>query len=179
MFSAEHVDDLSAARAQFQDTRDALFLARLLSVLDRRRSSDESLDNIITEVETQNGFRSPVPLVNQTTLLQMAYMTLVYPKQGVIGKVIDNWEPKLEWSRLNVRLDDQNRFGDDANWSELLRTLRNALSHSTVEVSEHSFVFTDEWKGKKVKVEFEWDFLGDLTMEFFHAANKALYDIER
>ncbi len=168
--------ELMSARLQFQDSRDALFLSRLLAEIEGVRSHNAEVAQLVADVEKANGYEASVPLVNQATFLQMAYMTLVYPKQGVVGDVVGDWEPHLDWERVEVLADNARRFASAPDrWSQLLRTVRNALSHSTVEVGETTFTFTDEHGKSCVQVRFDWDFLGELTMEFFKAAKSALY----
>lgn len=174
MNGAEDVS-LEEARLQYQDSRNALFLARLLSVLEEKRESSEELAQIIRRVEHEDGFRGRVPLVNQTTMLQMAYMTLGYPKEGPVGKVLINWKPELEWGSVDILEDSSGRFKEPPAWFQLLRTVRNSLAHSSVEVSEGRFSFIDRHRGTVAAVAFEWGFLGQLTTEFFRAANKVLY----
>ena len=166
-----------SARLQFQDSRKALFLARLLAEIEGVRSHNAEVAQLVADVEKANGYEARESLVNQATFLQMAYMTLVYPKQGVVGDVVGEWKkPDLDWERVEVLADNAGRFASAPDcWSQLLRTVRNALSHSTVEVGETTFTFTDKYKESCVQVRFDWDFLGELTMEFFKAANSALY----
>lgn len=168
---------LIAARAQFQDCRLALYLVGLLTAIEVRRREGGEVDDLVSAVEQANGFDSPVPLRNQATFLQMAYMTLVFPHQGVVDKAIGKWEPRLDWSRVQILKDtwEPPRFVKTPNWNQLLRTVRNSLAHSTIEVEETRFIFTDDYRGNIVEVCFDWSFLGELTMEFFAAANKALY----
>lgn len=172
-------DARTVARAKFQHARDALFFARLIAEIDRSRESRGEVGALVSAVERANGYNSPVPLVNQTLLLQMAYMTLVYPKEGDIGMIVGKWKPGLDWKRVNVIADTNGRFAKSEAWEQLLRTVRNSLAHSSIEVEDKRFVFTDSWKGESVKVAFGWDFLGELTIEFFLAANEALFDVPR
>jgi hypothetical protein len=90
----------------------------------------------------------------------------VFPKEGVIGKGVGDWVPRLDWNHVEVLEDtyDPQRFGKTPNWSALLRMVRNSLAHSSVAVEDKRFVFTDSW-----------DFLGELTMESYSAANQVLY----
>lgn len=173
--------DIVNAKGQYQDARNALFLMRVLAMLQRRRSQDESLDTLIREIEQKNGFVSPVPLVNQANYLMMAYMTLVYPREGYVGEVVGRWAPRLDWKRVEILSDASGRFTGDRRWDQLLRTLRNALAHGNVDIDGDKFVFRDYGmpRARSEKpaaiVAMDWEFLGQLTDEFFVACNDVLY----
>jgi hypothetical protein len=166
-------------RAAFADTRDALFLIRLLNTLEQRRRDSPDLEALINDVERRNGFSSSVPLVNQASFLQFAYMTLVRTRAAYFED--SKAEELLE---LRVRgLVNQVSFSGDRNKERtgvaLVKWLRNALAHSRVEVGDSVFIFTDtDSRSKKpttVTMTMPWPVLGQICEAVVLAGNDLLY----
>jgi hypothetical protein len=166
-------------RGAFADTRDALFLIRLLDLLERRRHDWPDLDALIHDEERRNGFSSRVPLVNQASFLQFAYMTLVRIRAAY-------FEDRKAQELLEFRVGgfvNQVSFGGDRNTNPtgvaLVKWLRNALAHSRVEVEEDVFVFTDtDDRSKKpttVTMTMSWPVLGQICVAVVEAGNDLLY----
>jgi hypothetical protein len=166
-------------RGAFADTRDALFFIELLSVLERRRRDSADLEALIKGVELNNGFSTSVPLVNQASFLQFAYMTLVRTRAAYFE---DSKAAELLDRRVGG-LVDQVTFGGDRNKQRtgvaLVKWLRNALAHSRVEVTEDTFVFTDtDDRSKKpttVTMTMPWPVLGQICEAVVWAGNDLLY----
>jgi hypothetical protein len=166
-------------RAAFADTRDALFLIRLLSTLEQRRRDNPELEALINEVEQLNGFSSSVPLVNQAAFLQFAYMTLVRTRAAYFeGRKAE------ELLELKVRgFVQQVTFGGNRNkertGATLVKWMRNALAHSRVEVNDRFFVFTDRDDRSKnpttVTMTMPWAVLGQICEAVVSAGNALLY----
>jgi hypothetical protein len=166
-------------RAAFADTRDALFLIRLLNALEQRRRDSPELEALIGDVERRNGFCSSVPLVNQASFLQFAYMTLVRTRAAYFED-----RKAEELLELKVRgLVSQVTFGGDRDKERtgvaLVKWMRNALAHSRVEVDDRVFVFTDiDDRSKKrttVTMTMPWPVLGQICEAVVSAGNALLY----
>ncbi len=166
-------------RGAFADTRDALFLIRLLNTLEHRRDDFPDLEALIHGEERHNGFSSRVPLVNQASFLQFAYMTLVRIRAAY-------FEDRKTEELLELRVGgfvNQVSFGGDRNTKRtgvtLVKWLRNALAHSRVEVGEDVFVFTDvddmSKKPTTVTMTMSWPVLGQICEAVVQAGNDLLY----
>jgi hypothetical protein len=166
-------------RRAFADTRNSLFLIRLLDTLERRREGWPDLDALIHDEERRNGISGRVPLVNQASFLQFAYMTLVRIRAAY-------FEDRKAEELLELRVGsfvNQVSFGGDRNTKRtgvaLVKLLRNALAHSRVEVGEDVFVFTDiddrSRKPTTVTMTMSWPVLGQICQAVFQAGNDLLY----
>jgi hypothetical protein len=166
-------------RAAFADTRDALFLIRLLDALERRRHDSPELESLINGVERRNGFDSSVPLVNQASFLQFAYMTLVRTRAAYFE------DPKAE-ELLELKvggLVGQIAFGGDRDRERtgvaVVKWMRNALAHSQVEIDDRFFIFTDtdnrSNKRTTVTMTMSWPVLGQICEAVVSAGNALLY----
>lgn len=166
-------------RAAFADTRDALFFIRLLNTLEQRRRDSPELEALIRDEERRNGFSGSVPLVNQASFLQFAYMTLVRTRAAY-------FEGRKAEELLEVKVGhfvNQVSFGGDRNKERtgvaLVKWMRNALAHSRVEVDDRVFVFTDrDDRGKNpttVTMTMPWPVLGQICEAVVSAGNALLY----
>lgn len=166
-------------RGAFADTRDALFLIRLLNSLEQHRRHIPELEALINEEERRNGFSSSVPLVNQASFLQFAYMTLVRTREAY-------FEGRKAEELLELKVGhfvNQVSFGGDRDkertGAALVKWMRNALAHSRVEVDDHVFVFTDRDDRSKrpttVTMTMPWPVLGQICEAVVSAGNALLY----
>ncbi|WP_040155455.1 hypothetical protein [Mobilicoccus massiliensis] len=163
----------------FQDCRGALHIARLLVALDNARKDSKEIDDLMTRVEVSDGYSSAISYPNATVFLQMAYMTLVYPREGVFTEMVAQWEPGLDISKVEfAKLPPLPRDPEDRryekSWPNVLVRIRNSLAHSSVVVTPDQFIFYDKpWKtaSHDIKVCLSPEQLGELTMGFFRLGN--------
>lgn len=187
--------EISEARAVYQDVRRALFSVQVLNEVQASRASVPEVDRVIADLERRAGFTSSVPLINQAAFLQMAYMTFVYPRENILGQILNppsgskpkgggrgwvpadgSWAPDLAWDEtVTVHGEGRVKAGD---WVALLWTIRNALVHSDVVVEDNRFIFTDQDKGRLLaRVSLSWEALGALCMSFFKRGDAVLYGV--
>ena len=165
----------------FQDARLALYLVRLLSILEQSRPTTPGLDELIREEQRRNTL-SDGRLVSQVVFLQFAYMTLVRLNERYFkdnAKCLDQrlgpYVPKV------IILEQHNRTSQPSA-TELARWLRNAFSHDHVQWREEKFWLRDENKRPKdsdkwswVEFEIDWPVLGQICEAVVFAGNDLLY----
>ena len=124
--------------------------------------------------------RSPVPLVNQATFVQIAYLSLVWLWESV-KKDEDQQDAVLE--------DVGTRFNHgDVGWvgerkkdgiGSVLRLVRNALAHGRVTLDGQSFVFEDQDKRAREKAPtaatLSWEQVARLSEAVIFALSGVLY----
>lgn len=165
----------------FQDAKNTLLMARVLSRLENERSSNEWLDKIISEVEKENGYKTKVPLVNQSVYLTVAYSTLLslresyFSEKSEAEKILEERvKPLFSRHEINIeRGPSAGEIGENAP-ATFVRRVRNALAHGRVSIEEQSFTFKDEYpKGSEnwVEITMSWHALGELTDMVFAAGN--------
>ena len=156
----------------------ALFNARLLSEL--AGSSNPAVARAVDVCAKKNGFQESVPLINQAVFLQMAYVCLVWLWEGVKLE-------KKESSLTNTLFDGEFNLPAVSVWegqrkheaSEVLRLLRNAISHGRVHVSEGNFRFEDQKPdgSDKAALTISWAYLGQLCERVIHKLTSVAYPV--
>jgi hypothetical protein len=161
-----------AARDRFNDVKDALFIARLLDTLQHARGSSPDLNGIIEKEQAENGY-APFPLVTQAMFLMMGYMTFVYLKEGLFARLSED----IVFSEEVLESIERVAWNDDRKWTgaQIARTIRNALSHSRVEIHEKRFQFDDGvGSDPRYSIRMPWSTFGQLTMEVIVSGNRVL-----
>ena len=171
-------------KAAFQDSRNALLSARIQARLQIERGKNQWLDGVLQEVEENNGYSKPVPLVNQATFLAMLYATALWLRETYFSE-----EPAVAILRIHIRpfvgsSDIKVTYGPNATQftqersEQFARRIRNALGHASITVGENSFIFKDvnprnqdDW----VEVEMPWFIVGKYTESLIAAGNVLLY----
>ncbi len=171
----------------FLDAKNMLLLMRQLQRLDEERRSNTRLDELLTEVEKANGYSSKVPLVNQAAFLAMAYSTLVWLRESYFkcADVQATLEKRVAWifdePTLTVKLGKDAKVIDKDHPTELVRRVRNALGHASVEIKDQTFRFSDKNPSNKndwACIEMSWETLGKLCEGVIFAGNDLLYPAE-
>src|SRR4051794_26225701 len=148
-------------RGAFADTRNALFLIRLLNTLQQLRQNSPVLDSLIEEEEQRNGYHASVPLINQASFLQLAYMTLVRTREAYFkGAEAQQVLERAVGSLVSKVTFDGNR--PERTGVKLVWWLRNALAHARVQVTEDEFVLTDMNDKTSVTMTMPWAVLGEI-----------------
>jgi hypothetical protein len=171
-------------RAAFQHSRNALLSAQIQARLQEERIDNEWLDNVLRDVENNNGYSAPVPLVNQATFLAMLYSTALLLREtyftdkhavNILRKHIKSFVGN---SDIKVTYGSSAIHFSEANSELFARRLRNALGHASLEVNHDTFVFKDatpknsnDW----VSIEMLWRVVGEYTMALIAAGNELLY----
>lgn len=173
-------------RNAFLDAKNSLLMARLLARLNDERPNNKWLDEIISEVEKENGYEKKVPLVNQAVFLAMAYSTLVWLRESYFinnpqAKSILEKKVKPLFSKHKIKISKGKKTKDIGENSpiEFVRRVRNALGHANIEIEENYFIFRDVNLREKedcVEIKMSWHALGELTEMVIAAGNDVLYE---
>jgi hypothetical protein len=171
-------------KGAFQDARNALLLARQLARLNHERKTNKWLDGVLTEVELENGYHSPVPLVNQATFLAMCYATLVslresyFKDASATALLVKRVSTVFDDPTLRITTGPSSTPINRANAVQLIRRVRNSLGHGSFEISNTTFIFrddnprdADDW----AEIEMQWATLGKLSESIIYAGNDLLY----
>jgi hypothetical protein len=140
----------------FQIAKLALFNVKLLNELEN--IGHEELKNLIKDVHEKLSIEEKPALINQSTYLQFAYVTLVWLWESINIKDKDDFFIKLK-ARANKRelafLDASQISGERvmSDWKMLVSLIRNALSQGSVEITDDAFIFSDQKKfGKRKEI---------------------------
>ncbi|GAB1235463.1 hypothetical protein [Ferrigenium sp. UT5] len=171
-------------KAAFQDSRNALLSAKIQARLQDERRENKWLDGVLRDVERNNGFSGPVPLVNQATFLAMLYSTALWLRESyfkdqdavvILRKHINSFVGN---SDIKVAYGSSATHFSKNNPEQFARRLRNALGHASVAVNNDTFVFKDTNTRSKddwVSIEMPWSVVGEYTMALIAAGNELLY----
>jgi len=140
----------------FQIAKLALFNVKLLNELENK--GHEELKNLIKDVYEKLSIEEKPALINQSTYLQFAYVTLVWLWESINIKDKDDFFIKLK-ARANKRelaFPDASQISGERvilDWKMLVSLLRNALSQGSVEITDDAFIFLDQKKfGKRKEI---------------------------
>jgi hypothetical protein len=140
----------------FQIAKLALFNVKLLNELEK--IEHEELKSLIKDVYEKLSIDEKPALINQSTYLQFAYVTLVWLWESINIKDKDDFFIKLK-ARANKRelaFPDASQISGErsiSDWKMLVSLLRNALSQGSVEIKEDAFIFSDQKKfGKRKEI---------------------------
>ncbi len=140
----------------FQIAKLALFNVKLLNELEN--IGHEELKNLIKDVHEKLSIEEKPALINQSTYLQFAYVTLVWLWESINIKDKDDFFIKLK-ARANKRelaFPDASQINGErviSDWKMLVSLIRNALSQGSVEITDDAFIFSDQKKfGKRKEI---------------------------
>jgi len=140
----------------FQIAKLALFNVKLLSELENIKHED--LQKIIKDVHEKLNIEEKPDLINQSTYLQFAYVTLVWLWESMDIKDKDDFFIKLK-ARANKKelvIPDTSKISgerDISDWKMLVSLIRNALSQGSIEIKDDAFIFSDQKKfGKRKEI---------------------------
>jgi len=177
-------------KASFVDARLSLFQVRMLNELENARGGDagNQVERLVGDVATKSGESATVPLLNQTSFLSHAYMSLVWLHEvvkqevdGTAAQVIESWftdcvDEVLADGGVHVPECGVKTRQVKRKKNELLRTLRNAISHSGVDFrGNRTIEFTDDHRGYKSTATLRWEHLGYLADSYIFAVSNLIY----
>lgn len=180
------VFSIDTARQRYHVAKLTLFNVRFLNEVNLSESKD--IKSLIQSVADKNGVSMPVSMLNQGTFLSVAYICIVWLWESVkscdqarnsmlrnlpsVAKRYDVALPSCDKIIGPRRLDD---------WNQLMRLVRNALSHSRVEIDGEYFILSDQNEhGNNAELEptqlkLTWAELGGLSEACIHALTPVLY----
>jgi hypothetical protein len=171
------------ARERYHVATLTLFNVRLLHEIQQNTSPE--LNALVTLVAEKNGFQDTPQLLHQGTFFQVAYVCIVWLWESVKQLKIEEQflrEFPCVAERLNVSLPAAEQIQGERNlngWQQVLRLLRNALSHGKVKVDEENFVFSD-WNRRDENaptyLTLSWDDLGKISESCIHALTSRFFD---
>ena len=116
-------------------------------------------------------------LVNQALFLSMAYVTIVWLTEGFSrDEIAIAVEKKGGFQGFSVYEKDGKRI-DKLSGKDYICRIRNALSHSTVEIEDKHFSFWGQGESKREsgRVVLTWEQLAKLSNLILFAVNDVLY----
>ena len=140
----------------FQIAKLALFNLKLLNELENLEHQE--LKSLIKDIYEKLSIIEKPTLINQSTYLQFAYVTLVWLWESINIKDKDDFFIKLK-ARANKRelaFPDASQINGErviSDWKMLVSLIRNALSQGSVEITDDAFIFSDQKKfGKRKEI---------------------------
>lgn len=175
---------MEAARERYHVAKLALFNVRLLSALQQVNNTE--INEFVTEVARTNKFGYVPPLLHQGTFLQFAYVCLVWlwesaKQTGLESELLKEF-PKtverhgVEFLALTKQINGERKLSD---WAEILRLLRNALSHGRVIVTEREYIFSDYNKNREcapTSLCLSWEQLGIISEACIYSLTPVLWE---
>jgi len=167
----------------FIDARLSLFTVRwtneVSQVYECRKAQDQ-ITQVIGRVTVEAGEES-APLLNQTSFLQFAYMSLVWLREVVVQELGEPDKAKIdEWFKSCVKsvLEDGATHAVDPSDTrtemDLLRTLRNSISHGHVDFRDDQTVhFID----RTITADLTWTHLGYLSENYIYAVSNLIHGV--
>ena len=139
-----------SSREAFHFAKLALTNVRLLGDLEKARATSTEIQSIVNKRMQNDSLLPPFSLLHQATFLQFSYICLVWlweqSKQDKTNDKIANLAgERFCFSSLMERVDGPRKV---RNNREILRLMRNAISHGHVVVEETGFVFKDKGGGE-------------------------------
>ncbi|MDE8347497.1 MAG: hypothetical protein POH28_15185 [Acidocella sp.] len=172
-------------RTNYHVAKLALFNIRLLNVI-QNNQSNEIVELIKSECE-RNGFSSPPSLLHQGAFLAHAYICVVWlwesVKKARLAQDFLSEFPKTA-SRFNLSLPPKEKIYGPRNlenWEQVLRLIRNALSHGKVEIDDNYYLLSDQKQSGRFKetektcLKLTWEDFGKLSEVCIHALTPTLY----
>ncbi len=161
----------------------ALFQFRVLARLQAAIGSNEALDNLIECEAHRNNMSERPSLINQSSFLQFAYITLVWLWEAAGTEGQDGLLEEFERIaiRKNLKLPGRGQVHGDrqvGNWRAIIRLLRNAISHGKVVVSASLFRFEDINPGSEkspTSLELSWADLAQISETMLFAMTPVVY----
>jgi hypothetical protein len=134
------------AAERYHHAKLALFNIRLLN---RLQNSGQPVAAIICDEAKKNGMNETPNLLHQATYLQFAYTCLVWlwesaKKENLEQDLLNNITAVA--ARYELQLPCENKIKGERkikNWKAVIRLVRNALGHGSVETKESNFLFSD------------------------------------
>ena len=156
----------------------ALFNVRLLWDIEQARSREDVIHRLVSDRIREDSIGEPVSLLHQATFLQFAYISLVWlwergEKAEVQHEVVKHLSGLFNFDKA-VKLYGPRPLNGPR---DILRLLRNAISHGHVVATESAFIFRDIGRGEDEfsAVRLSWVDLGDLSECMLAAWNRVLW----
>lgn len=167
------------AREIFHFAKLALANVRLLADLEKARTTSTEIRNLVDKRMQEDSLLPPFSLLHQTTFLQFSYICLVWlwehcKQHDMKDEVANLAGERFCFGSLMERIDGPRNVTDSG---EVLRLVRNAISHGRVEVEEEGFSFKDQGWGENefTSLSLGWDELAQLSEAVLSAVNDCLY----
>lgn len=153
---------MSSTNRNLEDTKEKFHVARLtrfnITLLNSLEIENiKEVQQLIKSEAMNNRLSEPVPLLHQGTFLSLSYICLVWvwesvKKSNLKGRLLQEFERTV--SRYPLQFPAKQQVHGERNiydWEGVLTLIRNALSHSRVEIDDEYFVFSDQNKSGKNK----------------------------
>ena len=173
-----------SAKERYHIAKLALFNVRLMDALQK---SGVEVQKLIDIQAKQNGMQETPNLLHQGTFLQFGYTCLVWlwesAKVEKIEDLLLKRVPEVA-KRLELEFPCESKIHGERNiedWKAVIRLMRNALGHGRVEVTEESFVFSDQNKHGNnaekapTKLTLSWEDVGKLSEVVIHSMSPILW----
>lgn len=163
-------------KSRYHIAKLALFQVHLLNHFDQNQ--DRAVQDLINQCSELDGFHSRPSLMNQAAFLQMAYVCFVWlwesakqhgSKDSLVEQLFSHDVPLPTRSQWNGTR--------DLSPKEVLRLIRNALSHGRVETTDTDFIFEDQRPDgtDRSRLIVPWQFVGKLCERVIHTLTPIVY----
>lgn len=168
------------ANEAFHVAKLALTNVRLLNDIENARSTSAEICDLVKARAGKDGIRLPVSLLHQATFLQFAYVCLVWLWERARADQINNELVEIAEESFDFKEIMKTARGprDVNSASEVLRLLRNAISHARVKAEKNVFIFEDVSNSEPglTSLSLTWPELGQVSEAVLSAFNSILYD---
>ncbi|MBS3975578.1 MAG: hypothetical protein KGZ75_02430 [Syntrophomonadaceae bacterium] len=180
------ISNIDLARERYHIAKLSLFNVRLLAALQQDKGKE--INALVTYEASANGFKVMPSLLHQGTFLQFAYVCLVWLWEsaklaGLEHELLEEF-PKVT-ERYGVKFPSPEQIQGNRNlyyWKDVLKLLRNALSHGKVDINEDVFLFFDQNtrsrtpEPERTTLSLSWEQLAKISESCIHALTPALYN---
>lgn len=170
---------MSSEREAFHVAKLALMNVRLLADVERARTTSPEVARIVDLRTQADRLQPPVSVLHQATFLQFGYVCLVWLWERAKAsqhdaRVIEMVEAHFEGAALRERVRGARRVDGTR---DVIRLVRNAISHGRVECLDDRFVFEDRGPGEAspTTVWLTWPEFDQLSQSVLAAMNTVLY----
>lgn len=156
----------------------SLFNMRLLSEVEDASHWHKDIGNLKSEICRRNNISEPVCLLHQSSFLGHAYVCLVWLRECIKRNKQDEEDYLKRLSEFDYSpFEKVSGPRDVSDPIQILRLIRNAISHSRVTFSEDHFVFSDKSREEESEtvVRGTWEAVGMLADASLFAVSGIVY----
>jgi hypothetical protein len=175
-------NSLTEAREAFHVAKLALTNVRLLSDVEQARETSTDIAELVEARIRADELNSPVPLLHQASFLQFAYICLVWLWERALADGERAYVAEGVCRRFDVAPLLEKKTGPRGVTSaaDVLRLVRNAISHARVKADDNAFDFTDQSPKEEgpTCLTLTWQELGALSEAVLFTMNELLWPAE-
>ena len=171
----------SSATEAFHFAKLSLFNVRLLSDIEHASKNHSEIARVIETRAERDSISLPVPLLHQAMFLQFGYICLVWlwevsKANSGAQQIIDEVSKRFDIQGVIKSKDGEREINSTF---DVVRLVRNAISHAHVVVKDEYFIFSDINKRggekKPTSIRLTWCEFGELSEAILFSVNSWLY----